>query len=288
MKALLTGAGGQVAAALMAAQPPGWSVIALTRDDLDIGDARAVALALASHRPDVVFNTAAFTAVDRAQGEADAAWRVNRDGAGHVAKAAARFGARMVHLSTDFVFDGRSGRAYRPGDPAAPLNVYGASKLAGEAAVAAAAPEALIVRTAWVYSAHGANFLTTMLGLMAGEGDVRVVADQIGAPTSAASLAAALWDLAMGRAAGIRHYSDAGVASWYDFAQAIGEEAFAAGLLARAPRVVPITTQDRPTPATRPAFSLLDSSATWALLGRPAPHWRTALRETLAGMAQQS
>ena len=287
MKALLTGGGGQVAAALIKAAPAGWTVTALPHQALDIGDRGAVALALASARPDVVFNTAAFTAVDRAQGEADAAWRVNRDGAGHVAKAAARFGARMVHLSTDFVFDGRSGRAYRPGDPAAPLNVYGASKLAGEAAVAAAAPEALIVRTAWVYSAHGANFLTTMLGLMAGEGDVRVVADQIGAPTSAASLAAALWDLAMGRAAGIRHYSDAGVASWYDFAQAIGEEAFAAGLLARAPRVVPITTQDRPTPATRPAFSLLDSSATWALLGRPAPHWRTALRETLAGMAQQ-
>ncbi|MBA3812174.1 MAG: NAD(P)-dependent oxidoreductase, partial [Caulobacteraceae bacterium] len=128
MKALLTGAGGQVAASLMAGQPPGWSVIALTRQDLDIGDARAVALALGSARPDVVFNTAAFTAVDRAQGEAEAAWRVNRDGAGHVAKAAARFGARMVHLSTDFVFDGRSGRAYRPEDAAAPLNVYGASK----------------------------------------------------------------------------------------------------------------------------------------------------------------
>ncbi|MBA3812647.1 MAG: sugar nucleotide-binding protein, partial [Caulobacteraceae bacterium] len=164
--------------------------------------------------------------------------------------------------------------------------VYGASKLAGEAAVAAAAPEALIVRTAWVYSARGANFLTTMLGLMTGEAEVRVVVDQIGAPTSAASLAAALWGLAQGNSAGIRHYSDAGVASWYDFAQAIGEEAFAAGVLVRPPRVVPITTKDRPTPATRPAFSLLDSSATWALLGRAAPHWRVALREVLAGMGE--
>lgn len=284
MKALVTGAGGQLASEWVLAAPPGWSVTALSRGDLDIGDEAAVSATVASVAPDLILNAAAYTAVDRAQSEAEAAWRVNRDGAGHIARAAAAARARLIHVSTDFVFDGRAGRPYAPDDPTAPLGVYGASKLAGEAAVRQAAPEALIVRTAWVYAAHGRNFVATMLRLMAERGEVRVVADQVGTPTSAASLAGAVWRLAQTAATGVVHYTDAGVASWYDFAEAIGEEAHAIGLLPTAPTVVPIGTRDFPTPAPRPPFSVLDKSRTWELLGAVAPHWRTALRAVLTEM----
>ncbi|MGI9169724.1 MAG: dTDP-4-dehydrorhamnose reductase [Caulobacteraceae bacterium] len=285
MKALVTGGEGQLARAWATAAPPGWTVTAMSRAALDVGDEAMVRARIAALAPDLVLNAAAFTAVDRAETEAEAAFAVNRDGASHVARAAAEFGVRMVHVSTDFVFDGASGRAYRPDDAAAPLGVYGASKLAGEAAVAAAAPGALIVRAAWLYSPRPGNFLTTMLRLMGQTGEARVVADQIGSPTSAASLAAALWGLIEGGASGLLHYADAGVASRYDFALAIGEDALAAGLLARAPRVVPIAGPDLPTPARRPAFSVLDSTLAWNLLGGSAPHWRGSLRRMLAEMA---
>jgi dTDP-4-dehydrorhamnose reductase len=206
---------------------------------------------------------------------------VNRDGAGVLARAATAAGARMAHVSTDFVFDGETSRPYRPDDPAAPLGVYGASKHAGDQAVAAAAPDALIVRTAWVYSPWGGNFLKTMLRIMAERGEVRVVADQIGTPTSAATLAATLWGLSGAQATGIFHCTDAGVASWYDFAQAIAEDAHAMGMLASGVQVRPIATRDYPTPARRPAYSVLDKTSTWAVLGEPPPHWRVVMRGVL-------
>ncbi len=285
MRALVTGADGQLARAWLVQARPGWAVTALTRAALDIGDEAAVGAAVARLRPDLILNAAAFTSVDRAEHEREAAFRVNRDGAANLARAGADIGARIVHVSTDYVFDGASGRPYRPDDPASPLGVYGASKLAGERAVAVAAPGALVVRTAWLYSPRPPNFLTTMLRLMGEGAEARVVTDQIGTPTSTASLAAALWDMIALKAVGLWHYTDAGVASWYDFAQAIGEEALAAGLLARTPQVTPIATRDRPTPAARPPFSVLDKSLTWGLLGRPAPHWRQSLREVLAEMS---
>ena len=284
MKALVTGGDGQLARALAAAAPAGWTVTALSRQSLDVGDEAAVRAAVARLGPDVILNAAAFTAVDRAESEPEGAWRVNHDGAAHLARAAAEFGARLTHISTDFVFDGRSGRAYRPDDPPSPLGVYGASKLAGETAVLAAAPGALIVRTAWLHSRHGANFLTAMLRLMGQRAEVRVVADQIGSPTSTASLARVVWRLIEADAAGMFHVTDAGVASRYDFALAIAEEALAAGLLGQAPRVIPITTGERPTAAARPAFSVLDNTLTWKRLGHAAPHWRQSLRRVLAAM----
>jgi len=288
MKALVTGAGGQLGRAVIAAAPAGWTIQAAAHADIDIGDAAAVDAAVGALRPEVIVNAAAYTAVDRAESEVELAFRVNRDGAGNLAAAAARSGARMIHVSTDFVFDGASGRPYRPDDATAPLGVYGASKLAGEAAVALAAPRALIVRTAWVYGPVGANFLLTMLRLMASRPELGVVADQIGAPTSTATLASALWGLLDTGAEGTWHFADAGAASWYDFAQAIAEEAVAAGVLAKAARVKPITTADYPTPAKRPSYSVLDRSATYARLGRPAPHWRVALRDVLGGMKTAS
>jgi dTDP-4-dehydrorhamnose reductase len=161
------------------------------------------------------------------------------------------------------------------------LSVYGVSKLEGELAVQAADPNALIVRTAWVYAAEGANFVNTMLRLMHERERLGIVADQVGTPSHAASVARALWALADARASGIHHYTDAGVASWYDFAVAIEEEARAFELLARPMRVEPIATADYPTRARRPAYSVLDKSATWAALGGPAPHWRVNLRAML-------
>jgi len=289
VKAVVTGAGGQLATAWSAAAPPGWTVTSLTRTELDIGEAAAVDSVIGALAPDLVLNAAAYTAVDRAESESDLAFRINCDGASHVARACARLDARLIQVSTDFVFDGRSSRPYRPDDAPNPLNVYGASKLAGERAVAEAAPEALIVRTAWVYGPGGANFLATMLRLMATRPEIGVVADQIGAPTSTATLARALWGLAGKQASGVIpggvwHFTDAGVASWYDFARAIAEDAVAAGLIDHAPPVKPIATSDYPTPARRPPFSLLDNSAAYGLLGAPAPHWRVALRRVLGCM----
>ncbi|HEY1562844.1 MAG TPA: dTDP-4-dehydrorhamnose reductase [Caulobacteraceae bacterium] len=286
MKVMLVGAAGQVGRALVDAAPTDWTLAALTRSDLDIGDEAAVARAVETIGPDLIVNAAAYTAVDRAESEPELAFQINRDGAGHLAAAAARRDARLVHLSTDFVFGGPAGRPYRPDDPTGPLGAYGASKLAGEKAVAATAPEALILRTAWVYGpAAGSNFLATMLRLMAARPELGVVADQLGTPTSTLTLAEAIWTMVGKEARGIWHFTDAGTASWYDFAVAIAEEAVAAGLLASAPPVRPISTEDYPTPARRPAYSVLDKTATFALLGAAAPHWRVALRAVLARMA---
>jgi len=281
MKVMVTGAGGQLARALLARAPPQARITALSSRDLDVSDAVAVSAAVRREKPEIIFNAAAYTAVDRAQIESDRAFAVNRDGPAALAAASREAGARLVHVSTDFVFDGLLGRPYQPEDEARPLGVYGASKRAGEEAVAAALPGALVVRTAWVYSPHGHNFVRTMLRIMATRGEARVVADQIGAPTSAANLADALWRMQAAGAIGLYHYTDAGVASWYDFAQAIAEEAQALKMLGPV-HVLPIGTADYPTPAPRPPFSVLDCRRTWDLLGAPAPQWRTALREVLA------
>ncbi len=287
MKVLVTGASGQFGIECQRASPPGWTVIAVARQALDIGDAAAVQAMVKREAPDLIINAAAYTAVDRAESEPETAYRINRDGPGHLAASAVKAGSRLVHISTDFVFDGERGRAYAPNSPTSPLGVYGASKLAGEAAVLAAGGKALIVRTAWVYSPHGNNFLKTMLRLMSSRDEVRVVADQIGAPTSTGTLAGTVWGLVDVGAEGIFHATDAGVASWYDFAQAILEEATDLGLLTNLVRVTPITTADYPTPARRPAFSVLDNSATWRRLGRPASHWRMALRAVLVQMSER-
>ncbi len=276
MKVLLTGAGGQLGRALMQARPTDADVIALDRVALDIGDRAAVLAAVAAHRPELIVNAAAYTAVDRAEQEPEAAAQINHHAVQYLADAAMTYDARLVHVSTDFVFDGMQGQLYYIDDTPRPLSVYGATKWAGEQA-ALSAPNSLIVRTSWVYGVDGANFVKTMLRLMAARDEVRVVADQIGTPTHAASLARAIWALAGQGAAGIVHVTDAGVASWYDFAQAIQDEAVAIGLLDRVVPIVPIATEDYPTPAKRPAFSVLDKSASWALLGVPAAHWRAEL-----------
>lgn len=281
MKAIITGAGGQLGRALLATAPVGYEVIGLDRTTLDIGDAAAVAGSIRQHAPALIINAAAYTAVDHAESDEAQAARINTDGPGHLARAATDIGARLVHISTDFVFDGTSARPYRPDDTTVPLSVYGRTKRDGELATLAANPDALIIRTAWVYAAGGRNFMETMLRLMAERDMLSVVADQIGTPTHAVSLATAIWTLARTDARGILHWTDAGTASWYDFAVAIHEEAIAAALPMRAQAVLPISSTEYPTPARRPGFSLLDKSDAWAITGIPR-HWRAELRAAIA------
>lgn len=280
-RALIVGAAGQLGRALVASAPPGVEVFAHGSAALDITDREAVNDAVEALQPDLIFNAAAYTAVDKAEGDEAAAYAVNAAAVGNLANAARSAGARLVHVSTDFVFDGRAGMPYASDAPTNPLGAYGRSKRAGEVA---AGSEALIVRTAWVYAPEGGNFVRTMLRLMRERPEVRVVADQIGSPTYAPGLAAALWAMAGKQACGVYHYTDAGVASWYDFAVAIQEEALVAGLLDTAVPVIPIATSDYPTPATRPYYSVLDKSSTFALLGGPTPHWRVNLRRMIAAV----
>ena len=278
MNVLITGAGGQLGRALVATCPADAAVVAVTRADCDLADPASIAAAIAAHRPDILINAAAYTAVDRAEGEVDLAMRVNGEAVMVMREALARHGGRLVQVSTDFVFDGTSSRAYAPDARRNPLSTYGLSKAAGEDA---AGDDALIVRTSWVYAPAGGNFVRTMLRLMRERDELNVVHDQIGAPTLASGLAVTIWDLIGKQATGIFHHRDAGVASWYDFAVAIQEEALALGMLSRAIPIHPIPSSAYPTPARRPAFALLDDSATRALLGDQPPHWRTNLRTML-------
>lgn len=285
MKVLVTGAGGQLAAELLHTAPPEHQIVALTRRELDLTDRPAVAATLAEHRPEAVINAAAYTRVDDAEDEPETAFAVNAEGAGSLAEEAAALDAALIHVSTDFVFGDGGGTPWRPDDSGEPLGVYGASKLEGERRVATATGgSALIVRTAWLYSRHGRNFVTAMLERMRAGKALTIVADQIGTPTWARGLAGALWrGLARG-IAGLHHWTDAGVASWYDFAVAIQDEAVALGLVAQPVSIAPVPFEAYPTRARRPAFSVLDKTATWkALEIRPA-HWRHALREMLAEM----
>jgi dTDP-4-dehydrorhamnose reductase len=282
VRVLVLGGGGQVGRAVAQSVPAKHQVIVKTRADLDIADESAVGRAVADAGADWIVNGAAYTAVDLAEDQPALATAVNDTAVGVLARAAVRAGARLLHLSTDFVFDGKSNRAYLPGDATGPLGVYGASKLAGELRVLENGAGGIVLRTSWVYAAAGKNFVLSMLKLMREREQVKVVGDQIGAPTWAGGLARAIWDLIDADApAGVYHWTDLGVASWYDFAVAIQDEALERGLLARPACIVPITTAEYPTRARRPAFSVLDTSATRALIATLAVHWRHNLRMML-------
>lgn len=275
MRVLITGARGQLGGALQRTAPGHADITAIDIDDVDLTDEAMLRARLAVEAPDVIFNAAAYTAVDKAESDEDTARSINTGAVGVMADAIAQTGGKLVHVSTDFVFDGSSSRAYRPDDKRAPISAYGRTKAAGEDHLR---EDDILIRTAWVYEAGGANFVRTMIRLMHERAELGIVADQIGAPTWATALARNIWALAEKGASGTFHYSDAGVASWYDFAVAIAEEAHALGLISTIPAIRPIATEDYPTPARRPAFSLLDSSATHAALGSQPVHWRTHLR----------
>jgi dTDP-4-dehydrorhamnose reductase len=256
--------------------------VALSRPAFSLEDRGSVVAGVASVRPDVVINAAAYTAVDKAESEAALAMRVNADGAGHVAEAAANVGAPLLHLSTDYVFDGTLDRPYREDDPTGPTSAYGRSKLAGERRVAELCPNSVVLRMAWVYSPFGANFVRTMLRLNETPDEVGVVADQIGNPTSAFDIADALLAIATRirdddscALRGVFHISGAGDATWADLAEAVFSEAHARGR--RLTRVRRIMTSDYPTPARRPANSRLDGAGLTSVYGLALPQWRASL-----------
>ncbi|MBL8309467.1 MAG: dTDP-4-dehydrorhamnose reductase [Burkholderiales bacterium] len=294
MKILITGGDGQLALALARALRSAHELTLVSRRELDITDAAACQRWIGHVRPDVVLNAAAYTAVDRAESEVDLAFAVNCDGPGHLARACAGVDALLVHFSTDYVFDGHPSqrRAYREDDATAPLGVYGASKLAGEQAVASLCPAHLIFRLSWVYSNDGANFYKTMLRLAGERNELRVVADQWGVPNYAADLAATIARIAtlpldeLRARRGVYHLSataenpDHGV-SWHAFATAI---VAGAGLGNRV-AVTPINTSDYPTAARRPAFSVLDGERARKTFGLNLPDWRDALIRCLAARA---
>jgi dTDP-4-dehydrorhamnose reductase len=281
VKVLVTGAAGQLGRALAGSCPAGVEVVTRDRSGLDLTDASAVHHCLETVRPRAVINAAAYTAVDRAESEPEAAHAANADAPGYLAAACVRTGARLIHLSTDFVFDGKRGSPYAPDAATAPLGVYGATKAEGERRIAATDGLAFrIVRTAWVHGPAGHNFVLRMLELFRTRPELRVVCDQVGTPTSVLTLAPLLWWLAGDDGpSGIVHFTDAGVASWYDFAVAIHEEGVARGLAPADVGIIPVATAQYPTPARRPPYSVLDKSATWARYPGTPLHWRVALRK---------
>jgi len=290
---LLLGANGQVGQELLRALAPLGPIVATTRSGT-LADGTACEVAdfdqpgslpalLERIRPNTVVNAAAYTAVDRAEQDRDAAWRANAESPGVIARWCAAAGVPLVHFSTDYVFDGQGVRPYHEDDATGPLGVYGESKLAGENAIREAAGRHLIFRTAWVYAAHSANFLRTMLRVGAERDVLRVVADQVGTPTPAALIADVTARALQhpGQLSGTWHLTATGETSWHGFAEAIFAAAVARGLLPRAPRVEAITTAEYPTPARRPAYSHLDVTRLQADFNLTLPTWQDGLAQVV-------
>ena len=293
MRLLLLGGNGQVGRELRRSLPTLGDVVVATRDGdgadavADFDAPASVAALVGRIAPDVVVNAAAYTAVDKAETDAEAAFRINAEAPSAIARACAASGALLVHYSTDYVFDGGATRPYREDDATAPPGAYGASKLAGEDAIRASGARHAILRTAWVYAAHGKNFLLTMLRLANERDELRVVADQFGAPTPARWIADATADVIRQGVveSGTWHLTADGGTSWHGFASAIVDEAHALGLLARKPEVAAIPASAYPTPARRPAYSVLDTAKLRRDFGIVPPDWHAGLRETLRGLA---
>ncbi|MFD2181634.1 dTDP-4-dehydrorhamnose reductase [Rhodoplanes azumiensis] len=291
MRLLLLGGTGQLGREIMLHAGPDLSIAAPTRRDLDLAQPETIAAYVAAQDVDVIVNAAAYTAVDKAESERDLAVVLNAEAPGRLAAAAAAKGVPLVHVSTDYVFDGTKGAPYLPTDPVAPLGVYGASKEAGEQAVRASSARTVILRTAWVYGPFGGNFMKTMLRLGRERDVLRVVDDQRGTPTSSADLAAASLAIAARLVndpddhGGTFHFTDAGETTWCGFARAIFE--IAGPRLAKTPEVVAIATADYPTPARRPADSRLDSTSTIARYQMAQPDWRAALAAVLDRLPEE-
>jgi dTDP-4-dehydrorhamnose reductase len=279
MKVLITGKGGQLAWELERLAPETWEVISAGRSVLDITNEKLVSAFIAELKPNLVINAAAYTAVDQAEKDSEIAYAVNELGVKYLAQACKKEGARLLHVSTDFIFDGSSTSPYQTDAVTNPLNVYGASKLAGDNALNLILPESsVIVRTAWVYSANGNNFVKSMLRLMQEKPQLGIIYDQVGTPTWAKGLAQWLWIIASKpEIKGTYHWTDAGVASWYDFAIAIQELGLEKGLLRQAIPVLPIPSTAYPTPAKRPTFSVIDKSSAELVSDFNTTHWRKQL-----------
>jgi dTDP-4-dehydrorhamnose reductase len=297
MRILVTGSSGQVGSALMAALAPLGTVLATGRSNFDLATPRTLLGQLDDLTPDIIINPAAYTAVDQAEDERELAMRVNAEAPRVMAQWAASHAVPLIHFSTDYVFGGAGDRAWREDDATAPLSAYGSSKLAGEREVLAAGGCPLIVRTSWVYAAKGKNFLRTIARLAREREELRIVSDQVGAPTSARRLAdvvalmlaAGIDDLRIRttRARGLVHVCAAGEASWYQFASAIIDGLKCRGVKLAVTRVVPIRSDDYPTPAKRPRNSRLDLGRLHELFGIRTPHWEQDLMPELDQLAQE-
>lgn len=282
MKILVTGADGQLGSEVVARlRPTGHALVLPSIAELDLLRPGDIAAVVAEHRPDQIINCAAYTQVDRAESEADAAFTINRDAAGALAASAVATGARLLHVSTDFVFDGAQRVPYLETDTPNPLGVYGRSKLEGEQAVLAALPSAVVLRTAWVFGVHGHNFVKTMIRAALAGRPLRVVDDQFGTPTWAADLAGVIVRLIDTDAGGLFHFTSRGRTSWHGFAVAILEEAARLGFALQTQTVEPIPTSGYPTPARRPASSMLDCGKIVSLLSLDPPDWRDSLKSML-------
>ncbi|MEM6714202.1 MAG: dTDP-4-dehydrorhamnose reductase [Cyanobacteria bacterium P01_D01_bin.6] len=284
-KILLLGSQGQVGQELVTTLPAVGKVTAWSRQDLDLAQSEQIGPRILAEQPDVIVNAAAYTAVDKAEQEPALAHQINGKAPGQLAQAAQACGATLVHISTDYVFDGQQNRPYQPSTPTHPLGVYGQSKLAGELAIQAASDRHVILRTAWVYGAKGqGNFVKTMLRLGSERDTLKVVYDQVGCPTWSYDIAQAIAQLIphLGPSTcGTYHFTNSGAVSWYDFANAIFEEAAALGWPLKLETVLPITTDQYPRPAQRPAYSVLSSEKLTAILQQTPPYWRVSLRKML-------
>ena len=285
-KILVTGANGQLGTALRkeAVQFAGFQFIYTDVAELDLCQPDAVSRFFATEKPDYVINCAAYTAVDKAEQDSEMTMRINRDAPKNLAEACKSYPSKLIHISTDYVFDGENSRPYHEEDTVNPQSEYGRTKLAGEQAILSSGAEAIVIRTAWLYSAYGNNFVKTMLRLGNEKEALNVVADQVGTPTFANDLASAILQIIAHCETGFKpfqsgvyHYSNEGVASWYDFAKAIFEMANIEKC-----RVLPIATAGYPTPAQRPAYSVLDKSKIKIIFELSIPYWRDALRECVA------
>lgn len=286
MRVLITGAGGQVATSLLECAPEAVDVVGLSRSECDITDMRGVAAVMRSVRPNVVVNAAAFTSVDRAELEREVAFAVNAEGTGILARAAAEHGARYLHISTDYVFGGDVKKPYAVDDAPNPRNAYGASKLQGEQEALATSGQVCIVRTAWLYSQHGSNFMLAILRALRKSSELSVVCDQIGTPTSAPSLAGFLWQVAQKESAsGVYHWTDDGTASWHEFAVAIAEEARSLGILEQTAKIRPVTSAEYVRAASRPHYSVLDTTRAQIEFSCRPRYWRDELVSVLSAIA---
>jgi dTDP-4-dehydrorhamnose reductase len=297
MRILVTGATGQVGGSLVARLPASATVLAADRSVLDLAEPHTIIGTLDRLAPDIVFNPAAYTAVDKAEDEPELAMRINAEAPGAMARWAAARNVPLVHFSTDYVFDGSGERAWREDDAPQPLSVYGATKLGGENAIRNAGGTFLIVRTSWVYAAEGKNFLRTIAQLARERSELRIVADQIGAPTSAALIGDAVAGMLSegleslrercAGAGGLVHLAASGETSWYGFACAIVEGLKARGVAVAAKRIVPIASADYPTKARRPQNSRLDLSRLQSIFGIAPPPWQNALSPELDRLARE-
>jgi len=317
MKVLITGKNGQLGWELEQLVPSYIQLVSLSSFDLDISNANAVNSVLTKHSPDIVINTAAYTAVDMAETDQQMAYAVNESGCENLALTCKKINAKMIHISTDFVFDGAKSTPYQTSDKTNPINIYGSSKLAGEIKVNDVLGEqATIIRTAWVYSVHGKNFVKTMLRLMAEKEELSIVYDQVGTPTWAKGLAKMIWSLVNQSikknnnltesnlklnnqelykqsqivkpiSSKILHWTDAGVCSWYDFAVAIQDLALEKKILNKVIPIRPIPASAYPTSAKRPSFSIIDKSSAEQASGLETLHWRKQLSAMMDELNEQ-